>query len=113
MFRPIIKSLDLPERGKTSKAHEADYWGPASKPGAIPMDADDYAEEKARADRRARVSICAEAVQCAVNAVLGEDDRKKPIGRSLYSYLLWEMTKAASDYASAENIDRLNLRTVS
>ena len=27
--------------------------------GAIPMDADDYAEEKARADRRARVSICA------------------------------------------------------
>jgi hypothetical protein len=73
--------------------------------GAIPMDADDYAEEKARADRRARVSICAEAVQCAVNAVLGEDDRKKPIGRSLYSYLLWEMTKAASDYASAENID--------
>jgi hypothetical protein len=49
--------------------------------------------------------ICAEAVREYVNVELGEDDRKKPVGRSLYAYLLEEMAKAASDYALAADVD--------
>ncbi len=49
--------------------------------------------------------ICADAVRHNVNAQLGEEDRNKRIGRSLYSYLLQEMAKAASDYALKTNID--------
>jgi hypothetical protein len=63
------------------------------------------AEEKAPADRVRMENICTEAVRYAVNAQLGEDDRKKRIGRSLYSYLLHAMAKAASDYALKKNID--------
>src|ERR1700730_6862119 len=54
-------------------------------------------------------NICTEAVRYAVNAQLGNDDRQKPIGRSLYGslygYLLHEMAKAASDYALKKSID--------
>jgi hypothetical protein len=49
--------------------------------------------------------ICTEAVRSTVNARLGEDDWKKPISRTLHSYLLSEMAKAASEYALARNID--------
>ena len=55
---------------------------------------------------RARMAkICADAVRHKVNAQLGEEDRNKRIGRSFYSYLLQEMTKAASDHALKTNID--------
>jgi hypothetical protein len=63
------------------------------------------AEEKARADRVRMESICTDAVRDAVNAQLGADDRKKGIGRSLFSYLLHAMAKAASEYALKKNID--------
>jgi hypothetical protein len=54
-----------------------------------------------RPSAQARIEkICADAVRSAVNAQLGENDRTKRIGRSLYSYLLQEMAKAASDLAS-------------
>jgi hypothetical protein len=55
--------------------------------------------------RQRMQNICTEAVRYDVNATLGEDDRQKPINRSLYSYLLQEMAKAALDYAVAQNID--------
>jgi hypothetical protein len=59
-----------------------------------------------RPSAQARIEkICADAVRSAVNAQLGENDRTKRIGRSLYSYLLQEMAKAASDYALKENIE--------
>jgi hypothetical protein len=63
------------------------------------------AEEKAPADRSRMEDICTQAVRYAVYAELGGDDRNKPIGRSLYRYLLHEMANAASDYALAKNID--------
>jgi hypothetical protein len=50
-------------------------------------------------------NICAEAVRWSVNVALGENDREKAIGRSLYSQLLREMAKAAMTYAVAKNID--------
>jgi hypothetical protein len=49
--------------------------------------------------------ICEDAVRKYVNATLGEDDRKKPIGRSLYAYLLKEIAKAASDHALTVDVD--------
>ena len=73
------------------------------------MDADDFKSmlDQARRDRENRAmhpkvhlqKICTDAVQYRVNDLLGEEDLNKRIGRSLYSYLLQEMTKAASDYA--------------
>ena len=64
---------------------------------------DDY--ERYIHPRQRLQNICTESVQWAVNAELGEDDRQKPIKRSLYSYLLQDMAKAALDYAVAKNID--------
>jgi len=56
-------------------------------------------------------NICAEAVRWSVNVALGEDDREKAIGRSLYCQLLREMAKAAMTYAVAKNIDiRMTLK---
>ena len=55
--------------------------------------------------RQRMQNICVEAVQWSVNAALGEDDRKKPINRSLYGHLLQEMAEAASKYAVANNVD--------
>ncbi|SHK85675.1 hypothetical protein SAMN05444159_4371 [Bradyrhizobium lablabi] len=55
--------------------------------------------------RQRMQNICTEAVRYDVNATLGEDDRQKPINRSLYSYLLHEMAEASMKYAVAENID--------
>jgi hypothetical protein len=80
------------------------------------MDADDFnsmldqARFRDRENRsthpRVRLQkICTDAVQYRVNAQLGEEDLNKQIGRSLYSYLLQEMAKAASDYALNRNID--------
>lgn len=48
---------------------------------------------------------CSKSVRWAVNVALREDDRNKPIGRSLYGYLLEGMAKAALDYAVAKNND--------
>jgi hypothetical protein len=55
--------------------------------------------------RQRMQNICTEAVRYDVNATLGEDDRQKPINRSLYRYLLQEMAEASMKYAIAENID--------
>ena len=55
--------------------------------------------------RQRMQNICTEAVRWSVNATLGEDDRQKPISRTLCSYQLQEMAKAASEYAVAQNID--------
>jgi hypothetical protein len=78
------------------------------------MDADDFKSmlDQARRDRENRAvhpkvhlqKICTDAVQYRVNDLLGEEDLNKRIDRSLYSYLLQEMTKAASDYALNRNI---------
>jgi hypothetical protein len=64
---------------------------------------DDY--ERYTHPRQRMDNICAEAVRWSVNVALGEDDREKAIGRSLYSHLLREMAKAAMTYAVAKNID--------
>jgi hypothetical protein len=55
--------------------------------------------------RQRMQNICTETVRYEVNATLGEDDRQKPIKRSLYGYLLHEMAEAAMKYAVAEKID--------
>lgn len=49
--------------------------------------------------------MCTDAVRWMVNSVLSEDDRQKPVSRSLYAYQLQEMAKAALDYATENNID--------
>src|SRR5262245_26036574 len=65
-----------------------------------------HTAERARILPRVRLDkICGRLVQHRVNVVLGEKDLNKPIDRSLYSYLLQEMAKAAADYALKENID--------
>jgi hypothetical protein len=55
--------------------------------------------------RRALQQMCAEAVRSYVNYERGEDDRNKPIGHSLYRFLLETMAKAALDYALATGFD--------
>jgi hypothetical protein len=81
------------------------------------MEAEDYGESArqlgeildgalTRKAKQMRIEhICAEAVREYVNVELGEDDRKKPFGRSLYAYLLQEMAKVASDYALTADVD--------
>ena len=49
--------------------------------------------------------MCTTSVRWMVNSALGEDDRQKPISRSLYSYQLEEMAKAALDHAITKAID--------
>jgi hypothetical protein len=49
--------------------------------------------------------MCTDSVRWMVNSALGEDERQKPIGRSLYAYQLDEMAKAALDHALSNNID--------
>jgi hypothetical protein len=49
--------------------------------------------------------MCSQSVLWMVNSALGEDDRQKPISRSLYRYQLEAMAKAALDYAVAQKID--------
>jgi hypothetical protein len=58
-----------------------------------------------REQRRALEQMCAEAVRSCVNYKRGEDDRNKPIGHSLYRFLLETMAKAALDYALETGFD--------
>jgi hypothetical protein len=56
--------------------------------------------------------ICAVAVRRAVNIELGEEDTNKPISRSLYRYLLDEMAKAVTNYASEKKIDQYDFESL-
>ena len=81
-------------------------WRVAGKRGDLTVMQERFQENERYVHPRQRTdNICVEAVRWSVNAALWEDDREKAIGRSLYSQLLWEMAKAASNYALAKNID--------
>jgi len=65
-----------------------------------------YRENKSYVHPERRMqNMCDEAVRWSVNAALHEDDRQKPIGRSLYRYLLEEMATAAMKYAVSKDLD--------
>jgi hypothetical protein len=63
-----------------------------------------HGEQNLQPTRRMQM-ICTDSVRWMVNSASGEDDRQKPISRSLYGYQLEEMAKAALDYAITQKID--------
>ena len=74
------------------------------------MDEGDYRASANALDQiigeKTRWEICAAATRRQVNYALGEENRDKPVSRSLYKYLLDEMANAVTNYAAEKKIDQ-------